>query len=98
MNGRFLLDTSILIAIFAGDPYVREHLTQPGEIFVPIVALGELYYGAGKSTRAEANIKRIDEFAASCAVLGCDIDTSRHYGQIKHSLRLKGRPIPENDI
>ena len=42
--------------------------------------------------------KRIDEFAASCAVLGCDIDTSRHYGQIKHSLRLKGRPIPENDI
>jgi len=98
MNGRFLLDTNIVIAIFAGDPYVREHLTQPGEIFVPIVALGELYYGAGKSTRVDANIKRIDEFAANCAVLGCDIDTSRHYDQIKDSLRLKGRPIPENDI
>ena len=48
MNGRFLLDTSILIAIFAGDPYVREHLTQPGEIFVPIVALGELYYAVAQ--------------------------------------------------
>jgi tRNA(fMet)-specific endonuclease VapC len=98
MNGKFLLDTNILIAVFAADPNVQQHLAQPGEIFVPVVALGELYYGAGKSTRIDANIRRIDEFAASCTLLGCDIDTSRHYGQIKNNLRAKGRPIPENDI
>jgi len=98
MSGRFLLDTNILIAIFAGDPNVQHQLTQPGEVFVPVVALGELYYGAGKSTRIESNTRRIDEFAASCTLLGCDIDTARHYGQIKNSLRAKGRPIPENDI
>ncbi len=31
-------------------------------------------------------------------VLGCDSDTARRYGEVKNALRLKGRPIPENDI
>jgi tRNA(fMet)-specific endonuclease VapC len=98
MNGKFLLDTNILIALFAADQTVRQHLTQPGEFFVPAIALGELYYGAVKSTRVEANVKRIDELAASSSVLGCDTQTARHYGRIKNELRAKGRPIPENDI
>jgi len=98
MNGRFLLDTNILIAIFAADPNVQEHLTQSDEVFVPVIAVGELYYGAEKSARIDANLKRIDEFAASSALLGCDFDTSRFYGKIKNKLRVKGRPIPENDI
>ena len=98
MSGRFLLDTNILIAIFAGDANVQQYLTQANEIFVPVVALGELYYGARKSTRIEDNIRRIDEFASNCTLLDCDLDTARHYGQIKTNLRVKGRPIPENDI
>ena len=98
MNGRFLLDTNILIAIFAGDPSVQQQLNQHGEVFVPIIALGELYYGAERSTRVLPNKTRIDELAASSEVLGCDIETSRQSGKIKNSLRAKGRPIPENDI
>ena len=98
MSGKFLLDTTILIAIFAGDANVQQHLSQSNEIFVPVVALGELYYGAGKSTRIEVNSRRIDEFAFNCTLLDCDLDTARQYGQIKTNLRVKGRPIPENDI
>jgi len=30
--------------------------------------------------------------------LVCDARTAQAYGQIKNSLRAKGRPIPENDI
>ncbi len=44
------------------------------------------------------NIDRINEFADSSSVLSCDTETSRQYGKIKNTLRLKGRPIPENDI
>jgi len=43
-------------------------------------------------------LARIDEFALSSSVLGCDTDTAREYGTIKDMLRTKGRPIPENDI
>jgi len=98
MNGKYLLDTNIVIAIFAGDTDVLKRLAQSNEVFLPAIALGELYYGARKSTHIDANIGRIDELAASSALLGCDVDTSRHYGRIKNDLRAKGRPIPENDI
>lgn len=98
MNGRFLLDTNIVIALFAADQSVQQHLKEPGEFFVPVVALGELYYGAMKSTRIDANIDRIDQLGQTASVLGCDSQTSRHYGQIKNNLRHKGRPIPDNDI
>ena len=98
MNGKYLLDTNIVIAIFVGAQNVLEPLVQSNEIFLPTIVLGELYYGARKSTHVDANISRIDELGASSALLGCDIDTSRHYGQIKNDLRAKGRPIPENDI
>ena len=98
MNGKYLLDTNIVIAIFAGDRAVLDPLAQSNDIFLPTIVLGELYYGARKSTLIDANICRIDELAASSALLGCDIDTARHYGTIKNDLRAKGRPIPENDI
>jgi len=98
MNGRFLLDTNIIIAFFAEDRSVREHMEQAEEVFVPSIVLGELYFGAWKSGRAGQNLERIDKFAARNTVLACDRETARHYGVIKNVLREKGRPIPENDI
>ena len=98
MNGRFLMDTNIVIAIFANDATVINSLANANEVFVPSIALGELYYGAHKSSYVEANITRIDEFATSNSILTCDTETSQQYGKIKNSLRVKGRPIPENDI
>src|SRR5437870_9327528 len=98
MTGKYLLDTNIVIAIFAGVTDVLERLAESNEVFLPTIVLGELYYGARKSTHVDANIARIDDLAASSALLGYDLDTSRHYGRIKNDLRAKGRPIPENDI
>jgi len=98
MSGRYLLDTNIIIALFADDTAVKENLAKAEEAFVPSIAIGELCYGARKSTRVQENLARIDEFAASSVVSECDTDTARRYGEIKNALRLKGRPIPENDI
>jgi tRNA(fMet)-specific endonuclease VapC len=98
MNGRFLLDTNIVIALFAGESSVQEYLERAEEVLVPSVVLGELYFGARKSTRVEENLARVDEFAASSAVLVCDTETARQYGAIKNKLREVGRPIPENDL
>ncbi len=98
MSGRFLLDTNIVIAIFAQESVVLDRLDAANDVFLSTIALGELYYGARKSARAEANIARIDELAEATAVLGCDTVTAQRYGQIKSDLRSKGRPVPENDI
>lgn len=98
MSGRNLLDTNIVIALFAQDSAVVEYLDKAAEVFIPSIVLGELYFGAHKSGRVKENLARIDEFAVSSAVLGCDTETARCYGEIKNALRKKGRPIPENDV
>ncbi|MCI2430889.1 type II toxin-antitoxin system VapC family toxin [Candidatus Acetothermia bacterium] len=98
MNGRYLLDTNILIALFADEAEVKQQLAQAAEVFLPSIVLGELYYGARKSGRPSQNLARIDDLAASGVVLVCDTETARHYGEVKNLLRLKGRPLPENDI
>lgn len=98
MNGRYLLDTNILIALFADEAEVKQQLAQAAEVFLPSIVLGELYYGARKSGRPSQNLARIDDLAASGVVLVCDTETARHYGEVKNYLPLKGRPLPENDI
>ena len=95
---RFLLDTNIVTALFAQEAAVLQQLEQAMEVFLPSIVLGELYYGAEKSARAEANIERVQEFAARSAVLACDSETAQFYGHVKNQLRAKGKPLPENDI
>ena len=55
MTGRFLLDTNVIIAIFAGEPSILKRL-EAAEIFLPSTALGELYFGARKSNRVAENL------------------------------------------
>ena len=43
MSGKFLLDTNIIIALFADEAAVKNHLAEAEEVFVPGIALGELY-------------------------------------------------------
>jgi tRNA(fMet)-specific endonuclease VapC len=96
--GSFLLDTNILIALFAKDRSVEERLAEAGEVFLSSIALGELYYGALRSTHVETNAARLDELASRITVLACDSATARQHGLIKYQLGLRGKPIPENDI
>lgn len=98
MNGSVLLDTNIVIGLFAGDPSILASLSRTDRIFIPSIVLGELYFGAYKSAHGDQNIRRIDELVQMSAVLVCDAATAVHYGRIKKTLRERGRPLPENDI
>jgi len=98
MSGKFVLDTNIVIALFAQNEQVIEKLKTADEVFIPCIVLGELYYGANKSSRLDENITRIDEFSAANQILAIDGETAHYYGDIKNDLRAKGKPIPENDI
>lgn len=61
MNGRILLDTNIVIALFAQEVTVLQRLGTVDEVFIPSIVLGELYYGAYKSCNVKADILRIDD-------------------------------------
>jgi tRNA(fMet)-specific endonuclease VapC len=98
MNGRYLLDTNVIVAFFAGDGGVKKGFVEADEVFLPGIAVGELCYGARKSGRPQENLARIDQLVLTNVVLACDLETAREYGEIKNALRMKGRPLPENDI
>ncbi len=98
MSGKYLLDTNIIIALFANDTKIKNNLLQAEEVFIPSIVIGELYYGANKSQRVQENLTKIKYFITNNVILSCDENTSRYYGEVKNSLRLKGRPLPENDI
>ena len=98
MAGKLLLDTNIVIALFAGEPEVVARLEQQSAVFLSVPVLGELRYGALASSRVDHNLGRLDELARTTTVLPCDQDTSVIYAHTKHALRAKGKPIPENDV
>jgi tRNA(fMet)-specific endonuclease VapC len=77
MNGRYLLDSNIVIAFFAGEARVRNSLAMAQEVFLPSTGVGELYYGAQKSGKPNENIARIDELVLTNVVLACDGETAR---------------------
>ena len=89
MNGRYLLDTNIIIALFADEAAVKNRLAQADEVFISSIAVGELCYGARKSGRSKENLERIDEFVANSTVLECDAQTAHYYGELKHNLCLR---------
>jgi tRNA(fMet)-specific endonuclease VapC len=97
-NGKFLLGTNIIIALLDGEPAVLSNSDQTPQVYVPAIALGELFFGAAKSDRPEQNLRTLERFASGRAIVVCDIDVAREYGLLKQRLREKGRPIPENDM
>ena len=98
MNGRYLLDTNIVIVSFSGESAVADQIDDAAEYFVSSTVLGELFYGALNSANVDDNIRRVESFMASSGLLPCDAVTSQIYGGLKTELRRKGRPIPDNDI
>ncbi len=56
-----LLDTNIVIAALKREVGVRRRIEESsaGSLFVSVVTLGELRFGARKSGRVEANLRKI---------------------------------------
>ena len=53
MSGKYLLDTNIVIALFANEQILTDKIAKAEDISVPAVVIGELFYGANKSGRPE---------------------------------------------
>src|SRR5579863_6833617 len=96
-RSRAVLDTSSVIGLFAGDPRVVAAFERQDLLLLPVITVGELYYGAMRSALRQSNLKKLEDFANSVQVIGCDFDTARFYGDVKAVLAAQGSPIPEND-
>jgi tRNA(fMet)-specific endonuclease VapC len=98
LSGKYLLDTNVVIALFAGDLMVQEKVRNAEYIVAAPPVIGELCFGAQKSNKVTENLHKIDIFVQQSIVFPCDLETAQWYGIIKDRLHRKGRLIPDNDI
>jgi len=67
-------------------------------LYLPLIALGELYTGAYRSAVPQRQIEQIARFLKMVAVLRPDETTAEYFGQIHAELAKAGTPIPQNDV
>lgn len=97
MSESYLLDTNAIIAMMNSNPKIAPVLLG-ATIYLPLIGIGELYFGAQNSARIAENLKRVEEVRVKYTVLDCNYETARLYGEISAGLSKKGRPIQQNDI
>lgn len=98
-GGVYLLDTSILILTLRGDGPVRTRLAGASRLYIPSIALGELYVGAyGSPMREDEAVRDIDALATGMTILAADMLTAPIYGRVKTDLKRRGYAMPDNDI
>ncbi|MDX2227425.1 MAG: type II toxin-antitoxin system VapC family toxin [Verrucomicrobiae bacterium] len=93
-----LLETSIVVRHFRDGNAFTSKLSLFKEIYLPHVALAELYSGAFRSSQPEKNLQQITLFLEAVDVLLPDESTPELYGRISAQLAKSGTPIPQNDI
>lgn len=95
-----LLDTNIVTALFQGDESTLTIISNATFVYMSVVVIGELEAGFRGGNRYNQNLEILERFISrpSVIVLPVSRTTSKYFGLIKHDLKLKGTPIPLNDI
>ena len=97
---KVMMDTSAYVAFLKGTPGVKEAVQQADEIVFNPVVLGELKAGFLLGKNEKRNRAILKDFLSSPRVTLVEIDeeTSERYAVIVQSLRVRGTPIPTNDL
>ncbi|HVR44846.1 MAG TPA: type II toxin-antitoxin system VapC family toxin [Thermoanaerobaculia bacterium] len=93
-----ILDTNSVSALFAGDTAVAEILSTEDRHHLPVIVIGEYRYGLARSRHRGRLGRLVDLLIQESIVLPVDLDTTPHYAGVREHLRVRGRPIPENDV
>lgn len=94
-----LLDTDTCIGLLKGDDaVVAAWRACEDQCALSSMAVGELYYGAFKSTIREEELMRVDSFVDIFPEIRPSRKSMRRFGEIKTVLELKGTPLADADI
>ena len=97
---KILLDSNAYSEFMRGNHRVREIVQAAEEIFMSAVVVGEQLFGFRQGQRFEQNVAELRSFLERPYVTFVPVGpvTADRYSRIMTSLRMKGRPIPTNDV
>ncbi len=99
----FLFDTDILSQVLKPSPspnlLVRLAEVPPEQQFTTAITVGEMVYGAHRSTRREHFLRQLEERVwPAVRILPFDRFAGEVYGQLRAELERAGTPLAEPDL
>lgn len=99
----YLLDTDVLSNLMKRAPssglVAQLARVSPEEQFTSSITLGELLYGAHRSSRTAALLERIEaRLLPDLPILPFDASAARRYGEVRAGLEAGGVPIGDADM
>ena len=96
----FMLDTNICIYLInKRDGALRERFeSHAGDICISLITYAELCYGVAHSRRISRNRRELEAFRVDLDILPFDENAGTYYGEVRHALVKRGRPIGANDL
>lgn len=97
---KYLLDTNICVYWLKGNRQVEQKVLAAGidAVALPFITVSELYYGAYKSQRMEANLQLVRSLTEQLTVLESDETISEQFGELKAGLEKNGMIIDDADL
>ena len=97
---RVLLDTNAYSALKRGHDGVATLVRRSDEVLFSTVVAGELLYGFRNGTRFASHRRDLDAFLASpfVTLVPVSLATADRFSRIVLGLKVKGKPIPTNDV
>lgn len=96
-----VLDTNICIYIMKNRPQTLLEKFQQfevGDLFISMVTLAELHYGALLSNNSAKALNNLKEFIKLVPAMEMTKDAAKFYAEIRADLKTKGTPIGNNDL
>ena len=97
---RVLLDTSAYSRLERGDEAVAEIVRRADEVLFSAIVVGELLIGFRGGGYFQRNLDTLQSFLDSqyVRIINVGMTTADRYSRIAATLKMKGRPIPTNDM
>ena len=92
---KWMLDTDTCIAIIKKHPVALKELRGKsiGQVGLSSITLGELAYGADKSSRPQDARGALSEFLLALEIAAFDDHAGMRYGEVRASLARRGKPV-----
>ena len=90
-----MLDTDTCIAVIKKHPAALKKLRgkSVGQVGISSITLGDLAFGAEKSSRSRQAHEALGEFLMALEIAGFDDSSAMTYGRVRKSLEQRGKPI-----
>ncbi len=97
---KYLLDTNICVYWLKGNEQIEQKILSVGldNVVLSFLNVSELYYGAYKSQRVDANLTLIRQLTDQLNVIESDEAISEMFGEMKATLEKAGAIIDDADL